>query len=583
MQFSELSELKTVIQHMRGGRGGVAGHLGSSGLADAQKQPTSPQTSEVDRMLYSSPKSEPSVAGGESLGSRGGPLYDEGPGYRHGRGGSPQGRGGAVDVAKPEKEKKPEKTKVIKFDAEPVAGAGGGNGAGGAGGTGGGGGGAGGDGGGAGAGNGGGGGMFDFAVEAVPSIAALKTGGAGLGGAPPQPTGGLARILSEDSKAEAPTAAALIELAFHLPGNPGEALRVDLFELATVTDAINAVLKAHRREGRTPPLYYGHPGCYEVRMHEGDGFPDEDFPALGAGRQLKDFGDTTYCLCEKAGKCPPPDWDGASAAASSTVSEGSGSGPAKGTVIKIKMPNAKAHTVMPLAEGTTGKDLLPLLAKKHRLQLFTGEYIFRLLHDDQQRLKREGRAANELGEVDMEAPLRPLMLEEVELATKRYADSPAPLPPRKHSVAGGGGGASGGGGVGGKDKGGGANVRPEIDSFMYNDMTASQYKEWNVVKKNKFGKKQSRVMGVDLTKIYNYNKAGRTTLRRNSTVKTPERLISEIKDIRYLSAPCEFQITFKEGEGTITLEYATDTPTECAEIVGKINYIRSRQQGGGPS
>ena len=126
---------------------------------------------------------------------------------------------------------------------------------------------------------------------------------------------------------------------------------------------------------------------------------------------------------------------------------------------------------------------------------------------------------------------------------------------------------------------GNANVRPELDAFMYNDMTASQYKEWNVVKRNKFGKRQQRVMGVDLTKIYNYNKGSRSTLRRNSAVRTPERLISEIKSIRYLENPCEFEIVFREGggDGTITLAYATNTALECAEIVSKIRYILSRQ------
>ena len=68
-------------------------------------------------------------------------------------------------------------------------------------------------------------------------------------------------------------------------------------------------------------------------------------------------------------------------------------------------------------------------------------------------------------------------------------------------------------------------------------------------------------------------------MRRNSTVRTPERLISEIKSIRYLDNPTEFEIVFREGggDGTITLAYATKTALECAEIVSKIKYILSRQ------
>jgi hypothetical protein len=33
--------------------------------------------------------------------------------------------------------------------------------------------------------------------------------------------------------------------------------------------------------------------------------------------------------------------------------------------------------------------------------------------------------------------------------------------------------------------------------------------EWNIVKKNKFGRRQERVMGVDGKKIYNAKKEGR--------------------------------------------------------------------------
>jgi hypothetical protein len=38
-------------------------------------------------------------------------------------------------------------------------------------------------------------------------------------------------------------------------------------------------------------------------------------------------------------------------------------------------------------------------------------------------------------------------------------------------------------------------VRPDPESFVFTDVSAFVYKEWNVVKKNKFGRKQPRVMG----------------------------------------------------------------------------------------
>ena len=51
------------------------------------------------------------------------------------------------------------------------------------------------------------------------------------------------------------------------------------------------------------------PQCYELRLHEGDGDPDEDFPALERSRQVKNFGDGDeyeYVLCLIAGAEVPP-------------------------------------------------------------------------------------------------------------------------------------------------------------------------------------------------------------------------------------------------------------------------------------
>ena len=47
---------------------------------------------------------------------------------------------------------------------------------------------------------------------------------------------------------------------------------------------------------------------------------------------------------------------------------------------------------------------------------------------------------------------------------------------------------------------------------MYNDVTVAMYKEWTIVKKNKYGKKQQRMMGIDLHKVYN-NKVGEKAIK----------------------------------------------------------------------
>ena len=53
---------------------------------------------------------------------------------------------------------------------------------------------------------------------------------------------------------------------------------MQLYDVSTVDECIQETLRAHQTENIDPPLYYGHPECYELRLHDSDGYPDEDFP-----------------------------------------------------------------------------------------------------------------------------------------------------------------------------------------------------------------------------------------------------------------------------------------------------------------
>lgn len=52
---------------------------------------------------------------------------------------------------------------------------------------------------------------------------------------------------------------------------------------------------------------------------------------------------------------------------------------------------------------------------------------------------------------------------------------------------------------------------------MFNDVTAAMFKEWHVIKKNKYGKRQQRMLGIDLNKIYNRKVGERVIKSRNTT------------------------------------------------------------------
>ena len=53
---------------------------------------------------------------------------------------------------------------------------------------------------------------------------------------------------------------------------------------------------------------------------------------------------------------------------------------------------------------------------------------------------------------------------------------------------------------------------------MFNDVTAAMFKEWHIIKKNKYGKKQQRMLGIDLNKIYN-RKVGERVITSGKSTK----------------------------------------------------------------
>ncbi|GMF12807.1 unnamed protein product [Phytophthora lilii] len=71
---------------------------------------------------------------------------------------------------------------------------------------------------------------------------------------------------------------AVLHLTIYLPTR--DEMKIDLYDVSTVDEAIQELLRVHQAETLQPPLYYGHPECYELRLHDSDGIPDEDFPGL---------------------------------------------------------------------------------------------------------------------------------------------------------------------------------------------------------------------------------------------------------------------------------------------------------------
>jgi len=123
---------------------------------------------------------------------------------------------------------------------------------------------------------------------------------------------------------------------------------------------------------------------------------------------------------------------------------------------------------------------------------------------------------------------------------------------------------------------GGVNRSSEVDNFLFTEATANAYQEWNVVKKNRFGRKQERIFGVDGKKVYNGKRGtlGKGTAQR---VQRAERDISSIVNVEILPSDDKtFRITWRDDRDLYDIEYTFDTSRECAEAVAKIRYIRNR-------
>ncbi|CAH0479681.1 unnamed protein product [Peronospora belbahrii] len=355
----------------------------------------------------------------------------------------------------------------------------------------------------------------------------------------------------------------VLHLTIYLPTR--DEMKIDLYDVSTVDEAIQELLRVHQADTRQPPLYYGHPECYELRLHDSDGIPDEDFPALDRSRKIKNFGDAgghEYCLCERPDACPPtgdaaPDVAAPAAVAKPSAATAKAPLPNDKAFLKIFMPRSDDYTVVAIDGTTVGQDLLPTLNKKHRLQLFQELYVLKISEADRERLDLAS------DEIDMHTKLRPLNLHEVTLATKIFADAPQISTPAPSAV---------------EDT---ANVdsrsRPPPETFMFNDVTAAMFKEWHVIKKNKYGKKQQRMLGIDLNKIYN-RKVGERVITSSKSTKIAERPMSGVVWVRFNQDPSEFQIYFKDSIEEIITDYTADSPYECAEIVAKLKYILSRRK-----
>jgi len=119
----------------------------------------------------------------------------------------------------------------------------------------------------------------------------------------------------------------------------------------------------------------------------------------------------------------------------------------------------------------------------------------------------------------------------------------------------------------------------DAEAIVYTETTASVYQEWYIVKKNKYGRKQERIIGIDGKKVYN---SKRDKYSRNPTgVQRAQRDISSIRKIEKV-VPGDnktFRIVWEQGREVVDIEYTCESARDCSEIVAKLSFLVSSRLG----
>lgn len=350
---------------------------------------------------------------------------------------------------------------------------------------------------------------------------------------------------SKSGCGSAPASGVGISLTIYLPNKSPLSVEVDPSD--TVDSAINTILNVDKAsDSPSSSLHHHAPECYELRLHEGDGEPDEDFPALDRKRVLKQFGNVAeYCLCQKPGVAIPP--EPSKKSLSKKASKRDDSLPAD--MIIVLLPNT-GHTKLRLEPTTTAQDLIKLVSKTHRLKLYTVDYICSMSEEDQRRLQFYSRV------LDPKVPILSFGIQKVELQQRVYADS-SKLKPLKRMIR--------------NDEGDSISMSKVDGNMLFTDITAAVYQEWNVIKQNKFGRMQERILGIDGNHLYNSRRLGKGN---KNGVSHAVRDISTVVQVQNVSGdPCSFRVTFDDGREIYDIGYTCDTARECIEIIAKLRYL----------
>ena len=193
--------------------------------------------------------------------------------------------------------------------------------------------------------------------------------------------------------------------------------------------------------------------CYELRLHEGDGLPDEDFPALDRSRVITNFchlpNGGEFCLCaipqqpsntvprdpslvarlselqsiarrSKHDKVNETDVHVDKLAGALQLAEDT----EKSVTLRITIPETSSYTVVPVQVGMKAYNILDKVQKKQRLPVYSEEYQFLISEKDRNRLSLLSCVIDM--DTDIYRDLHAKGIRQIELKRRKFADAPAP-------------------------------------------------------------------------------------------------------------------------------------------------------------
>ena len=365
-----------------------------------------------------------------------------------------------------------------------------------------------------------------------------------------------------------------LTLTIYLFGS-SDSLSVAVQKNATIEQCIQKTISAYVRSpvNKTNPLRYPtHVEAYTLWLVEDDSqMPDKDF-AVERTMKIGDLGAEALAFCEVEGftakeetKMP---MDGPLQVVSDITQ-----------AVGLKICFEENWTVVAVSPELKLRDVLTLLERKFPEAGYFSPYDFEFRIGVQ--VDTQLRHAEECG-LDMDLQVCALGVKELKLHRKMYADSPSLI-------------------MGDKFRRDTPTIRQE-DDVKYDPqrlyMTKAQacaYQEFEVIKTNRRGRKQKRILGIDQHRVYNMTEsqaremmrlattghAKASTIIRNkieglfkSVTHHPEILIVNImgveQDDRSLK---EFTLEYREGDEVKKKRYELENSSKVTEVVAKLTKL----------